>query len=202
MTVGGVLASFFPAFYFLLNLMSLIGFVQAPGLSSFACILFSIYLVPLILYRLHSLFFKIEEGEFDLSKKVYNPWWTAHMLQYPFIALPFLESLLHFFPGLYSIWLRAWGSKIGKKIFWTPRTEILDRNLVEIGDQTIIGHLTIMVSHLVETRSGIPNLVIKKVRIGEKCLISADAQLGPGAEVPSRTQLKPKTRLYWKGEWK
>ncbi len=59
-----------------------------------------------------------------------------------------------------------------------------------------------MVSHLVETRSGIPKLIIKKVRIGEKCLISADAQLGPGAEVPSGTQLKPKTRLYWKGEWK
>lgn len=59
-----------------------------------------------------------------------------------------------------------------------------------------------MVSHLVETRSGIPKLIIKKVRIGEKCLISADAQLGPGAEVPSGTQLKPKARLYWKGEWK
>lgn len=202
MTVGGIIASLFPAFYFILNSVVLVCFIQAPSLSIFIALLGSIYLLPLILYRMHSLFFKIEEGEYDLSKKVYNPWWTAHMLQYPFIALPFLESLLHFFPGLYSVWLRAWGSKIGTKVFWTPRTEILDRNLVEVGDQTIIGHLTIMVSHLVETRSGIPKLVLKKVRIGEKCLISADAQLGPGADVPSRTQLKPKTRLYWKGEWK
>jgi len=202
MTIGGILASFFPSLYFILNAAVAITCVQEPSFFNCALLVFFIYLFPLILFRLHSLFFKIDEGEYDLSKKVYNPWWTTHMLQYPFIALPFLEALLHFFPGLYSLWLRAWGSKIGKKIFWTPRTEILDRNLVDIGDHTIIGHLTIMVSHLVETRSGVPKLVIKKVRIGEKCLISADAQLGPGAEVPSRTQLKPKTRLYWKGEWK
>jgi hypothetical protein len=192
----------FPAFYFVINAFSVGCLIKDPGLTQFLVLLSSIYLMPLILFRIHSLFFKIEDGEFDLSQKKYNPWWTAHMLQYPFIALPFLESILHFFPGLYSLWLRGWGSKIGKKVFWTPRTEILDRNLVEVGDGTIIGHMTIMCSHLVETQSGVPKLVIKKVKIGDRCLVGADAQLGPGAEVPSRTQLKPKMRLFWKGEWK
>ncbi|MBL7546167.1 MAG: hypothetical protein JNL11_20270 [Bdellovibrionaceae bacterium] len=185
-----------------MNIYFAVLFLKNPSGVTGLTLVCGIYLLPLALFRLHSLFFRVEEGDYDLSKKAYNPWWTAHMLQYPFIALPFLESVLHFVPGLYSWWLRGWGAKIGKKIFWTPRTEILDRNLVEIGSGTIIGHLTVMVSHLVETRSGVPMLVIKKVRIGEKCLVGADAQLGPGTEIASRTNLKPKVRLYWKGEWK
>ncbi len=202
MTFGGMLASFFPMFYFVVNAGAILNLIRSPDWISFLLLLASVYLMPLILFRLHSLFFKIEDGDFDLSKKQYNPWWTGHMLQYPFISLPFLESILHFFPGLYSVWLRAWGSKIGKNVFWTPRTEILDRNLVEIGSNTIVGHMTIMVSHLVETRSGVPMLVLKKIKVGEKCLVGADAQLGPGAEVADRTNMKPKVRLYWKGEWK
>lgn len=202
MTIGGMIASLFPLLYLVINICAVGNLLQNPSWASGAFLASGIYLLPLLIFRLHSVFFKVTEGDFDLSKKVYNPWWTAHMLQYPFISLPFLESVLHFVPGLYSMWLRAWGAKIGKKVFWTPRTEILDRNLVEVGSHTIIGHMTIMVSHLVETRSGVPMLVLKKVKIGEKCLVGADAQLGPGADIANRTQLKPKMRLYWKGEWK
>ncbi len=202
MSIGGLLASLFPAFYFTVNLVWIALMFHSPRWFDFPVLFSLIYLLPLAIFRVHSLFFKITEGEYDLSKKVYNPWWTTHMLQYPFIALSFLESFLHFIPGLYTLWLRAWGSKIGKNVFWTPQTEVLDRHLIEVGNKTIIGHFTIMVSHLVETRSGIPKLVIQKVRIGDKCLIGADSQLGPGSTVESGTCLKPKTRLFWKGEWK
>lgn len=202
MTLAGRIASLFPFFYMLLCLYWIGVMLQGFQWWHFAILISIVYLLPLVLFRLHSIFFKIEEGEYDLSKKAYSPWWTSHMLQYPFISFPWLESLLHFVPGLYSIWIRAWGSKVGKKVFWTPRTEIIDRSLVEIGDSTLIGHMTIMVSHLVETRSGIPKLVLMKVRVGSKCLVSADAQLGPGATIPDGTKLKPKARLFWKGEWK
>ena len=202
MTIGGRLASLFPFVY-----LSLVVYMIGTLLHRFhwwkmGALAAIVYLLPLVLFKFHSLFFPVEEGEFDLSKKTYNPWWTSHMLQFPFIAVPWLESLIHFVPGLYTIWIRAWGSKVGRKVYWTPRTEIVDRNLVEIGDSTLVGHMTFMASHLVETRSGVPKLVIKKVRIGSNCLIAADAQLGPGATLEDGTKLKPKARLYWKGEWK
>lgn len=74
MTLGCFLASLFPAFYFFLNLIVLIGFIKSSETLSFLSVLLSVYLFPLILFRIHSLFFKIEEGEYDLSKKEYNPW--------------------------------------------------------------------------------------------------------------------------------
>lgn len=202
MTIAGMLARLFPVAYLILN-ASWIGYsIQYPRWYSLPFLAVLVYLVPLALFRIHHLFFPIKEGEFDLSKKEYSPWWTGHMLQYPFIALPQLEALLHFFPGLYTLWLRAWGSKIGRNVFWTPRTEVIDRNLIEVGDNTLVGHMSILVAHLVETRSGVPKLVLMKVKIGAKCLVSADAQLGPGTVIPDGAKLKPKARLYWKGEWK
>ncbi len=202
MSLGGMLASLFPLIYLVLNLGWLGYGLTHNNWLTLPILFCGIYLIPLLCFRIHNLFFKIEDGEYDLSRMTYNPWWTTHMLQYPFIAFPFFESILHFVPGLYTLWLRAWGAKIGRKIFWTPRTEIIDRSLVEIGDYTLIGHMTIMVSHLVENRSGHPKLVLKKIVIGKKCLIGADSQLGPGTLVPDGTNLKPKSRLYWKGEWK
>ena len=44
-------------------------------------------------------------------------------------------------------------------------------------------------------------LVIKTIKIGEKSFIGADSQIGPGAIVAPRTKLKPKSRIYWRGEW-
>lgn len=202
MTVGGILASLFPLLY-LIGLGSLVFLSPfALPVQTFVAAVAYIYLLPLIIFRLHGFFFPVLEGDYDLSEKRYNPWWTGHMLQYPFIAVPFLESLLHFVPGLYSMWLRAWGSKIGQKVFWTPRTEILDRNLVHIGDSVLVGHMSIFVSHLVEMRNGAPTLVLKCIRIEEKSFLGADAQFGPGAYVPAGSRLKPKMRLFWKGEWK
>lgn len=202
MTIAGRLAALFPLLYLVLCGTWVTYSILYPAWYSVLVLAGIVYLIPLFLFRLHGLFFKIEDGDYDLSKKLYNPWWTGHMLQYPFVAFPFLESILHFVPGLYTLWLRAWGSKIGKQVFWTPRTDVIDRNLIEVGDRTLVGHMSIMVSHMVETKSGVPNLVLKKIKIGSKCLIGADSQLGPGAVVPDGTKLKPKARLFWRGEWK
>jgi hypothetical protein len=202
MTFWGRVVSLFPLMYLILNLSLLYNFLKGLNLLFFILFLIGIYLIPVLIFRLHNYFFPLEDGDYDLSKKQYNSWWTSHMLQYPFIAFPFLESILHFIPGLYSLWLRMWGAKIGKKVFWTPRVEILDRSLIEIGSYTLVGHLCIFVSHLVETKTGKPMLVLKKISIGKYCLVSADSQLGPGAVLADNTKLKPKTRLYWRGEWK
>ena len=202
MTIGGKIISLFPLFYLISVLSWLFKMFWHFELYDFLILPGIIYLFPLILHRIHFLFFPFDEGYWILSEKKYNPWWASHMFQFPFIACPWIESLIHFIPGLYSVWLRAWGSKIGKGVFWTPRVEVIDRGLIEVGDYVVFGHITALCSHIVAEIEGKPSLVIKKIRIGDKAFIGADSQLGPGAEVPSRTILKVKTRLFWRGEWK
>lgn len=201
MTWGGRLAGAFPLLY-LSAILFWIGLIfQSPAWWRLPVLLGLIYLVPLALFRLHELVFPVREGSWDLSAKVYNPWWTSHMLQLPFIAVPWLEGVLHLVPGLFSAWLRAWGAKIGRGVYWTPRVEVLDRNLVEIGDRVLLGHLTAMSSHMVAEVDGKPRLILKKVVIGAGAFVGADTQLGPGAQIAESARVKPKTRLFWRGEW-
>ncbi|MFP5387495.1 MAG: acyltransferase [Bacteriovoracia bacterium] len=201
MTLAGRIVSLFPAFY-LFCLMGWIGkMFYSFNWYDLLILPALVYLMPLLFHRVHFLFFPFSDGFWPLSEKKYNPWWASHMFQFPFIACPWIESLLHFVPGLYSAWLRAWGSKIGKGIYWTPRVEIVDRGLIEVGDGTVFGHISALCSHMVADIEGKPSLVVKKIIIGERVFIGADSQLGPGVVIPERTKLKPKSRLYWRGEW-
>lgn len=201
MTLGGRLVSLFPLFYLCCVLAWLFKMFHEFSYFDFGILISIVYLMPLLIHRIHFFFFPFTDGYWVLAEKKYNPWWASHMFQFPFIACPWIESLIHFIPGLYSMWLRAWGSKIGKDIFWTPRVEIVDRGLVEIGDKCVVGHITGMCSHMVADIDGKPALVIKKIIIGDKVFVGADSQLGPGVIVPAKTKLKPKSRLYWRGEW-
>jgi hypothetical protein len=201
MTWGGKIVSMFPIIYFFVSFSWIYKMFLHFEHLDFLILIGIIYLFPLITHRIHFYFFPFSDGYWVLSEKKYNPWWASHMFQYPFIAIPWLESLIHFFPGLYSMWLRAWGSKVGKDVFWTPRIEIVDRGLMVIGDKVIFGHISGFCSHMVADIDGKPSLVIKKIIIGDKVFIGADSQMGPGANIPPRTKLKPKSRLYWRGEW-
>ena len=55
-----------------------------------------------------------------LSDRTYAPWWGMHQIQVLYIAIPQLEAVLRLVPGLYSQWLRLWGSKVGRRVYWTP----------------------------------------------------------------------------------
>ena len=201
MTWGGRLVSLFPLFY-LGCVLSCIGKMFYHFMPIDLIILPAVvYIMPVMIHRVHFRFFPYSDGFWSLAEKKYNPWWASHMFQFPFIALPWIESLLHFVPGLYSFWLRCWGSKIGKNIFWTPRVEILDRGLIEVGNGCVFGHIAGLSCHMVAEMEGVPCLVIKKITIGEKSFIGADSQIGPGTIVAPRTKMKPKTRIYWRGEW-
>lgn len=201
MTIGGRLISLFPMFYLFCVLGCIWKMFSNFMAADFLLLIGTVYLMPLILYRIHFLFFPFTDGYWILSEKKYNPWYASHMFQFPFIACPWIESVIHFIPGLYSCWLRAWGSKIGKKIYWTPRVEIVDRGLIEVGDYVVFGHISAFCSHMVADIEGKPALVIKTIKIGEKAFIGADSQIGPGTIIAERAKLKPKSRLYWRGEW-
>ncbi len=188
MTLLSLALSLFPLTHFLLFL----GFVISAFLSStiltFFLLLFTavffLYLFPLLVFRVHNYFFPLGEGMSDLSAKSYSSWWGGHQIQTLFLTFPCLEGALRLVPGVYSFWLRCWGSQIGRRIYWTPRVEIVDRSLLVIGDDVIFGHLCALCSHAVVPKNGRVRLVVRKITIGNCALIGAESRIGAGANVP------------------
>ncbi|MBX9769375.1 MAG: hypothetical protein K2X47_19015, partial [Bdellovibrionales bacterium] len=138
----------FPMVHALLAGASLVFFLSEPTWMHFLLLITLVYFFPVTAFRIHNYFFPLREGITDISKPVYSGWWGSHQFQYLFISVPFLETVLHFVPGLYSAWLRAWGSRIGRNVYWTPRVEVMDRSLLEVGSGVVIGDMVIFCAHV------------------------------------------------------
>ena len=149
-----------------------------------------LYLFPPICFRIHQLIWPISEGRSNLSAPGYSPWWISLQFQGVFNTIPWVEAILRAVPGAYSVWLRLWGSKIGRRVVWSPRMEIADRMLLEIGDDVVFGHRAALYPHVVDRRkNGAFLLYAKRVSIGARAFIGAGSRLGPGAVVPEDARL-------------
>lgn len=198
MTWRSRLFSLFPALFVLGALAAVAWLLVAPGWIPAAWLLFHLYGLPLACYRLHQLCWPIEEGVCRLDLPgVYVPWWGGHMFQLPYDALPELEALLRLVPGLYSLWLRGWGARIGRAVYWTPRIEITDRAMLDIGDHAVLGHRSGFYAHVVARKeSGELRLLVRRIRIGRGALIGAYSRFGPGANVAAGAHLPVCTDLW------
>ncbi|MBD2005981.1 MULTISPECIES: acyl transferase [Cyanophyceae] len=196
MTFLSVILSFFPAIIILLAVSSFLWVCFSPGIFSILTLLFSLYGFPLLVYRIHGLFYPIKEGISYLGTKEYSPWWGSHQIQVIYIAFPALETLLRLIPGAFSIWLRLWGAKVGKSVYWTPQLEISDRGLVEIGDRVIFGHGIGIYSHIIKPKKNDLMLYVKKVKIGTNVFLGAWNHVGPGVAVEDATYVPVATHLY------
>lgn len=183
MTLLSMLLAWFPLSVLLLLGASGYALLRQPCWWTALLPLIVLYLYPVAVYRLLNLFWPLREGNFDLSKREYNPWWGGHQIQLIYYACPFLEALLRMVPGLYSAWLRLWGAKVGKKIYWTPNIEIDDRPLLEMGNEVIVGHKVHLIAHVIIPYKGRPRLYVKKIRIGDGCFLGGGSRLGPGVVV-------------------
>lgn len=182
MTYLSRILSIFPALVFLLALLSFLWLIIMPCPGAIITLFFILYLFPLIIYRIHCRFYPIPLGRSDLRAKEYNPWWGSQQIQLIYNTFPSLEKVLHLFPGLFSLWLRLWGSKIGKNVYWVPSVTILDRGLLEVGDYVIFGHLSATCSHIVKPpRLGKLYVYVQWVKIGDQVLVGGESRLGPGS---------------------
>lgn len=200
MTVLGRMITLFPALIVLLALACIGGVLWAPSHVSAFCVLglvFVLYILPLLTYHLHNHFYPLTEGASLISGKFYCPWWGAHHIQLIYGVFPILEVILRLFPGLFSLWLRLWGSKIGKNVYWTPVVFIADRALLEIGDNVILGHGLSFTSHLINPRAKGLILYIRKIIIGENSFIGARASFGPGAIIPPNSDVAFATNMAY-----
>jgi len=174
----------------------------SPGIFSVLALLFSLYGFPVLAYRIHQYFYPVKEGISYLLGKDYSPWWGSYQFQIIYIAFPALEVLLRLIPGLFSFWLRLWGAKVGKSVYWTPALEISDRGLFEIGDRVVFGHQIGIYSHIIKPKKQDLMLYVKKVKIGSNVFLGAGSYLAPGTIVENGTYVPLSTHLYPNKRWK
>jgi acetyltransferase-like isoleucine patch superfamily enzyme len=195
MSLMGRLMAFFPLAHATLIAINLGCGIINPWLLLTLPI--SIYVFPLVIWRLHNRVWPLKSGLTRFSRPEYSAWWGSYQMQYLFLLVPFLERILHLFPGLFSAWLRGWGSKIGSRVFWTPHTVILDRSLLRFGDGIIVGHRCSFSSHVISLNKKSELLLyVKEIDIGAGTFIGAGSDLGPGAKVTANTRLPMQSQVY------
>ncbi len=190
MTWGGKLVTLFPILTGALALAAVGWLARSPAPAPLLLLIFVIYLFPPLTFRLHNLCFPLRAGATRFSAARYSPWWASHQFQLIYIAFPALEAALRLIPGAYSAWLRLWGSQIGRGVYWTPRVEILDRSLMQVGNGVVFGHRVACVAHVIDsTTDGSQILLVRPVRIGHHALLGAGSSIGPGCQIAEGARL-------------
>jgi len=197
MTLRGKLLSFFPAAHITLILAAAIQFTSSPHLQTLLLIPCAAYLFPLLAFHVHNQLAPLREGTFSIVQG-YSPWFGTHMIQQGFIALPALENLLRLYPGLFALWLRAWGAKVGKGVYFAPGFEIADRSLLSVGDHVIFGYGVKMSSHYISPSReyGGMKIYLKRVEFEDRCFVGATSRFGPGVRVLRGAMVKAASDHY------
>lgn len=196
MSVLGTLVSLFPALVVGLALAAALWLLAAPGVLPVLALVFVLYGLPPLAFRLHERHFPLREGGSRLVGKAYSPWYGGHQLQLVYLSFPGLERLLRLVPGLFSAWLRLWGAKVGRGVYWTPHFEISDRSLVEIGNSVIFGHRAGVYPHVIKPRRDNLLLLVKRVRIDDGAFVGAGSVLGPGVHVHAGAIVEAGQHVY------
>lgn len=188
----------FPALHLTLILISIFILITDINVFNFGFVLFVTYLLAPLLFRLLNYFYPLTEGTdfIGLNEKTGNMWIIAYHLQSTYLSFPSIERILIALPGLFSMWLRLWGSRIGKNVVWTPRVDIVDRTSLDIGDFVFVGDKTYISAHLIQRKDQRLQLLHKKVKIGNKVLIGFSTEFGPGARINENEMLPALSKAF------
>lgn len=127
---------------------------------------------------------QVSAGTYPLDSRLFRVWWFTAQWQVVFNRLPFLEEILRLIPGLYSAWLRLWGSEVGRFVYWSPGTVLLDRSLLAIGDRVVFGVGSRLHPHLIDRDdTGQARFYLGVVRVGDDAMVGGMSVLTPGVNV-------------------
>lgn len=196
MTFAGRLISLFPAFILSLALATILWFGARPTPLQPLLLLFILYLLPPLAFRVHQWICPIKKSLSNLSDRRYSPWWGAHQIQLLYFAVPQLEAMLRIIPGAYSAWLRLWGSRIGRQVYWTPNIEITDRHLLDIGNRVLLGHRCKLLGHAIKPKGEAMVLFTRTIKIGNDVFVGAGSRIGPGAVIADGSYLPALTDVH------
>ena len=143
-----------------------------------------LFLLPPLVVRASTWWRPLASGRLEPGSRGFLHWWFTAQWQVIFARLPVLEEMIRMVPGLYSLWLRLWGARVGSLVYWSPGVVILDRPLVRIGSRVILGVGARLTPHVLA-----PNgarrmaLYLSPITIGDGALIGGYSVLLPGCEV-------------------
>jgi acetyltransferase-like isoleucine patch superfamily enzyme len=87
-------------------------------------------------------------------------------------------------PGVYSNWLRLWGSRIGRLTYWAPGMVVLDREYLDLGDDVVFGAGVRLNGHVIlRNPQGRLVLAVAPIRIGAGAAIGGYSLLTAGTEI-------------------
>lgn len=157
---------------------------SAPWPWRFLAALTGIYVLPPVLARSLLAVCQKPAGRISVGSRPFFVWWALLQLQMLFGRLPQLEEVLRLVPGVYSMWLRLWGARIGRLTFWSPGTVILDRSYLVVGDDVVFGAGVRVNPHVMtKNAAGTTELILATVKIGDRVSVGGYALLTAGSEI-------------------
>jgi len=161
---------------YVLRIINLTNILHVFLFSGFLVILFFLFIIietfiPGLFIKISKL--KVDEGEHEVSILDWNFFkYTLYFALYrPSLKLIGILPLL----PLRIRFLKLVGMKMGKSSVVAGSELIHDPYMLEIGEQTLIGGWSQITGHLGERK-----LFVKKVKIGDNCLIGGKSFIMPG----------------------
>lgn len=145
-----------------------------------------LYLLPLIPGRWLRESLRGRPAALAIGSPDFLRWWACFQCQVLFLRFPVLEEILRLVPGLYSLWLRGWGSRIGRLTYWAPRTTVLDRGFLDLGDRVVFGAGVRLNPHVMERD---PQAAAEAVLLLAPVVIGADALIGGYSLLTAGTEI-------------
>ena len=143
-----------------------------------------LYLAPALAARIVIAVSPVAEGRIRPGTGAFFTWWTLANLQMIFCRLPMLEEIIRLVPGLYSLWLRLWGARIGRLTYWGAGLRILDRSYLRIGDDVIFGAAVRINPHvLTRNEQGEMELILASIVVGDRTIVGGYSLLTAGTEI-------------------
>jgi hypothetical protein len=156
--------------------------------------------VPPLVVRVALLIRPLPSGDIPINSPAFLLWWFTSQWQVIFNRLPWIEETVRLVPGAYSAWLRLWGARVGRFVYWTPGLRILDRPLVDVGSRVVFGVGVRVNPHvLMPDDAGRLALRVGTVRIGDDALVGgysilfAGCWVAPGEATPGKREHRPFT---------
>ena len=140
-------------------------------------------------------------GQATLGSPAFLRWWWQAQWQVVFNRLPQIEEAVRLVPGLYAAWIRLWGARVGRFVYWTPGLRIYDRQLVDLGHRCTFGAGVTLNPHVIgpHPATGEATLLTGVVRVGDGAVVGGESRLLPGCWVapgewsPPRLGFRPHT---------
>jgi hypothetical protein len=178
-----LLLNFFP----LAHLASLvvIAFANLPLWERVAGVLANLLLLPPLLARIVHTLAPLPGTTIPVESGGFLAWWATAQFQIIFNRLPMIEETLRMIPGVYSNWLRLWGSHIGRLTYWSPGMVVLDREYLDLGDDVVFGAGVRLNGHVIlRNRQGRLELAVAPIKIGSSAAVGGYSLLTAGTEIP------------------